>query len=77
MAGISLTREDHEPENLQFRETAGGLVPYRPTHIYNINDAGQPVFPYVQSVLVPRLIPFAPVQRLISFCIILQRINIL
>ena len=42
---VRVTSEDHQLENLQFRETAGGLVPYRPTHIYDINEAGQPVFP--------------------------------
>jgi hypothetical protein len=42
---VRVTSEDHQPENLQFRETTGGLVPYRPTHIYDMNETGQPVFP--------------------------------
>jgi hypothetical protein len=42
---VRVTRVDHQPENLRFRELPGGLVPYRPTHIYDRQEAGQPEFP--------------------------------
>lgn len=54
---VRITREDHEPEHLQFRETAGGLAPYRPTHIYNMRDAGHFQFPLRSISFGPTLEP--------------------
>ena len=42
---LRVTNEDHEPENIHFRESAAGLVPYRPTHVYDMEERGQAVFP--------------------------------
>lgn len=58
---VRVTREDYQPENLQFRETAHGLVPYRPTHIYDRQEDGQPQFPL-------RSISFGPTLDSVRTC---------
>jgi hypothetical protein len=42
---VRVTMENHQPEGLKFRETLGGLIPYRPTFIYNIEEGKTPAFP--------------------------------
>jgi hypothetical protein len=51
------TREDFEPEGLQFRVGGGELTPYRPMHIYNIENDKPATFPARSVGLGPKLEP--------------------
>jgi hypothetical protein len=50
---IRVTMDSHQPEGVQFRESAGGLVPYRPTYLFNLGEEGRKEFPL-------RLVRFGP-----------------
>ena len=54
---IRVTVESHQPENLRFRETEGGLVPYRPTHIFDVREIEKPQFPLSSIIFGPSLEP--------------------
>lgn len=54
---VRVTLESHQPENLQFRETDDGLVPYRPTHIYDLRKNEPPQFPLCAISFGPTLEP--------------------
>ena len=47
--------ENHQPENLRFRKFEGGLVPYRPTHIFDVREAGKYRFPLISITFGPSL----------------------
>jgi len=52
---IRVTAENHQPENLRFRKFEGGLVPYRPTHIFDVREAGKSRFPLISITFGPSL----------------------
>jgi hypothetical protein len=54
---VHVTREDFQPETLQFRETCGCLVPYRPTYIFDENEKGKLQFPLCSIAFGPTLDP--------------------
>jgi len=55
MIYLSVIAESHQPENLKFRESEDGLVPYRPTHIIDVREAGKPLFPLISITFGPSL----------------------
>jgi len=54
---IQVTRTDEEPKYLRFKETANGLFPYRPTHIYDVEKNHSPKFPLHSIIFGPTLEP--------------------
>lgn len=54
---IRVTLEDHLVEHLQFREAAGGLIPYRPTPLFKDDPDGQLIFPLGSVSFGPSLDP--------------------
>jgi len=54
---VHVTHETFQPECLKFRESDRGLVPYRPTYIFDEEEKGKFKFP-VQSIIIgPSLEP--------------------
>lgn len=52
---ICVTREDFQPEALKFREADGGLVPYRPTYIFDESKDGNLKLPLRSVTFGPSL----------------------
>jgi hypothetical protein len=42
---MRITRDDHEPETIRFREQEGILVPFRPQYLFERNGEQRPRFP--------------------------------
>jgi hypothetical protein len=42
---VRVTHENDQPESVHFRESAGQLIPYRPTYIFNAEEHHPTVFP--------------------------------
>jgi hypothetical protein len=54
---LRVTAQRREPEKLRFRESAGSLIPYRPTHIYDNEESKKPSFPLRSIGFGPMLEP--------------------
>ena len=54
---VRVMLDNQQPEYLQFRQSPGGLVPYRPTYIYNIDDKADSIFPLRTIGFGPMLEP--------------------
>jgi hypothetical protein len=54
---LRVTAPHREPEKLRFRESAGSLIPYRPTHIYDKKGSENATFPLRSIGFGPMLEP--------------------
>jgi hypothetical protein len=54
---VLLIAEHHQPEYLRFRESLSGLIPYRSTHIYNVEEDKMLMFPLRMIGIGPMLEP--------------------
>ncbi|MFC1548305.1 DUF2971 domain-containing protein [Candidatus Neomarinimicrobiota bacterium] len=54
---VRTTMEYHQADKIEFRESTGGLIPYRPTYIYNIEQSESPQFPLRSICFGPTLDP--------------------
>ena len=64
-------------QGLQFRESNDGLIPYRPTYIYDVKEIAQPQFPLRSISFGPHSIPVARLLHLTYSYFTPQAINIL